>query len=316
MTTGRMESNTMFRQILVPLDGSPLAERVLPFAQVIATAGNTRLLLLRVVSPAESRPDGDATDDHSAALTEAEGYLRDVAQRLSPGTTNWAVEKGEATDVLLDAIARRGIDLVAMSTHGRSGIGRWIYGSVADAVLRHSPVPVLLASSSMHLTRWRSDRPLRILVSLDLSPISETILEPACALADSLKAKLILASVAPLLLMPDPYGGGVVAYDPDQDRAERRTYLEGIAAKLQAPGRDVAVRDAFGLVDTTILDVAREEGADMLALATHGSGGLTRLLMGSVATSIVQRSPVPLLIVRPADVSEESDPSDKSETTA
>ena len=305
----------MFRHILVPLDGSPLAERVLPYVQAIAAAGNARLVLLRAVSPQGSHPDGNATTDHPAALTEAESYLRDLAQRLSPAATDWVVEEGEATDVLLGAITRRGIDLVAMSTHGRSGIGRWIYGSVADTILRHAPVAVLLASATMKMTRWRSDRPLRILVSLDCSALSEAILEPACALADTLKAELILLSVAPLLVTPDPYGGIYLAYDPDQDRAERRTYLEGIAAKLRAPGRNVAVRDAFGLVDTTLLDVAHEEGADLIALATHGTSGVTRLLMGSVATSIVQRAPLPLLIVRPADVREEPDLSKEGETT-
>jgi nucleotide-binding universal stress UspA family protein len=103
--------------------------------------------------------------------------------------------------------------------------------------------------------------------------------------------------------------GAYLMYDPEQDRAERRTYLEGIAARLREPGRAVAVRDAFGLVDATILDVARAEGANLIALATHGSGGVTRLLMGSVATSVVQRASVPLLIVRPAEVREEREPS-------
>jgi nucleotide-binding universal stress UspA family protein len=300
----------MFQHILVPLDGSPLAERALPFAQAIAAAGNARLRLLRVVLPSVNHPDVEA-----AAVTEAEGYLRNLAERLSPVTTDCVVEKGEATDILLGLITRPDIDLVAMSTHGRSGIGRWIYGSVADAVLRHSPVPVLLASASMQLTRWRSDRPLRILVSLDYSALSESILEPACNLADTLKAKLILASVAPLLVTPDPYGGVDVAYDPDEDRAERRIYLEGIAEKLRKPGRDVSIQDAFGQVDWTLLEVAREQGADLIAIASHGSGGVTRLIMGSVASSIVQRAPLPLLIVRPAVPSEEPDSSKGGETT-
>ena len=134
-------------------------------------------------------------------------------------------------------------------------------------------------------------------------------------LADTLKAKLILASVAPLLVTPDPYGGVDVAYDPDEDRAERRIYLEGIAEKLRKPGRDVSIQDAFGQVDWTLLEVAREQGADLIAIASHGSGGVTRLIMGSVASSIVQRAPLPLLIVRPAVPSEEPDSSKGGETT-
>jgi nucleotide-binding universal stress UspA family protein len=298
----------MFRRILVPLDGSPLAERAVPFAQAIAAAGNAQLLLLRVVSAREDHPDDDAIGGQPAEPTEAARYLRDLAQRLSPAA-EWEVEEGEAADVILGAIARREIDLVAMSTHGRSGIGRWIYGSVADAVLRHAPVPVLLASATTQMARWRSDRPLRVIVPLDYSALSEAILEPACALADTLKAELILLSVAPLLVTPDPTGGAYLMYDPERDRAERRAYIEGIAAGLREPGRAVAVRDAFGLVDATILDVARAEGADLIALATHGSGGVARLLMGSVATSVVQRASVPLLIERPAEVREESEPS-------
>ncbi|HLZ09276.1 MAG TPA: universal stress protein [Chloroflexota bacterium] len=296
----------MFRQILVPLDGSPLAERALPFAQEIAAAGNARLVLLRAVSVSETHPDEIATTDHPAEVTEAESYLHDLAQRLSGVTTDSMVEKGDATVLVLAEIARRSVDLVAMSTHGRSGIGRWIYGSVADAILRHAPTPVLLVSGTTKMSRWRTDRPRRILISLDCSALSETVLAPACTLADTLKAEIILLSVSPLLMSPDPYGGAYLAYDPDVDRTERRTYLEGIATTLRARDRKVAVRDAFGLVDTTILDVAREEDVDLIALATHGNSGVTRLLMGSVATSIVQRAAVPLLVVRPADVREES----------
>jgi nucleotide-binding universal stress UspA family protein len=285
---------TTFKHILVPLDGSPLAERTLPYAQSIAAAGPGSLVLLRVIPPVEDHHAADRT-----TVAEAEGYLADVAGRLAPLATETAVVEGDPTQVIRDEVAQRGIDLVAMSTHGRSGIGRWIYGSVADAVLRHAPVPVLLVSATAQVARWPSDRPLRILLTLDYSAVSEAVLEPAGALADTLKAELILLSVTPLLTSPDPYGGAFLAYDPEQDRAERRQYLEGIAVKQRAAGRTVKVCDAFGLIDSSILDVARSEGVDLIAMATHGSGGVTRLMMGSVASSIVQRATVPLLVIRP-----------------
>lgn len=295
----------MFRHILVPLDGSQQAERILPFAQALAAAPDTDLVLLRVIPPDDKPSDRDTSAGHPTLRSEAMAYLTDVSERLLPASTDRMVVEGESAHAILGAIAARGIDLIAMSTHGRSGIGRWIYGSVADAVLRHAAVPVLLASSTMQLTRWRTDRPLRLMVSLDYSAVSEAVLEPACVLAATLKAELILLSVAPLLVTPEPYSGLYLAYDPEQDRSERRAYLEGVAAKLRAQGLTVTVRDAFGLVDTEILGVAREEGADLIALATHGNGGVTRLVMGSTATSIVQRAAVPVLIVRPTDAGDE-----------
>src|SRR5262249_13967454 len=189
---------------------------------------------------------------------------------------------------------------IVLSTRGRSGLGRWLYGSVADGVMRHAGVPVLLVPAACKMRGWPIDRALRILVPLDFSALSEAVLPPATELAAPFGAEIVLLSVAPQLMNAGPYGTTYIGYDSDADQEERRKYLEGIATGLRAAGHSVRARDAFGIVPVVIQDVAEEEGVDLIAIATHGSGGATRLLTGSVATRVVQRATVPVLVVRPA----------------
>ncbi|HEX5416314.1 MAG TPA: universal stress protein, partial [Chloroflexota bacterium] len=153
----------MVKEILVPLDGSKLAERALAIARDLAGALGARLTLLRVIAPNAAGEGGEAQAD-------AETYLRDVAKRLGGSEVTADVRSGDAAPVILAEVEQRGIDLIAMSTHGRSGIGRWIYGSVADEVVRHAPVPVVLVPATSALREWPTDRPPRLLVSLDFSP--------------------------------------------------------------------------------------------------------------------------------------------------
>jgi nucleotide-binding universal stress UspA family protein len=291
----------MYRTILVPLDGSILAERALPYAQRLAAAADGRLVLLWVVREPPASAAGDPLRE-VAPRREAEAYLRGLAERQGATPVDPVVLEGAAAQTILGEVPRRGIELVVMSTHGRSGLGRWLYGSVADAVMRHAGVPVLLVPAMSAIGGWPTDRAPRILVPLDRSPLSEAVLPPAGELAEPFDAELILLSVTPQLVTADMYGTAYLGYDIDADREERRRYLEGVATRLRAAGRAVRIRDGFGPVAAVIGDVAREEGVDLIAIATHGSGGATRLLMGSVATGVVQGATVPVLVVRPAEV--------------
>jgi nucleotide-binding universal stress UspA family protein len=107
------------------------------------------------------------------------------------------------------------------------------------------------------------------------------------------------------MVVTDGYGQVYLPNDVDQDLIVRRHYLEETAAKLRERGLTVTTRAEFGTPNTLIVDVAREEDVDLIAMATHGSGGVTRVLMGSVATGVVQRATAPVLIVRPAEVREQ-----------
>ena len=288
----------MYQTILVPLDGSDLAERALPIAETVARASGAKILLLRVVPPAT--PESATRGEYAAEVEEAEKYLASVAARLtkSCGVETRLVEGDPAASIEADVAAHRA-DLIAMSTHGRSGFGRWIYGSVADEVMRRAVVPVLLVPASSYAT-WPRDRAPRILVPLDGSGRAEDALGPASELARSLGAEILLVRV----VEPHPmtYGDpSAVFIDPTLEIDAARDYLKEKAEQLRAQGFNVKTTDSFGFAVSTILDVVREQGADLIAMSTHGRSGISRFLMGSAATGIVQRSTVPILIVRPSE---------------
>ena len=287
----------MDQQILVPLDGSPLAERALPLARVLAKAGQAQLILLRVISPPTGHDPGDADGSVEAVTT----YLRDQAARLTDVRgVETAVAVGDAADAILDQAERRPADLVVMSTHGRSGIGRWVYGSVADAVMRRSPVPVFLVPADCPTT-WPHDRAPRILVPLDGSELAERALDPAVELAKLTGAELLLVRVVEPHPMEYGVASGAVVMDPTPELERAHAYLADISARLRPRELTVRATETFGFAVSAISDAARGQGADAIVLSTHGAGGLSRLLMGSVATGLVQRAHVPLLIVRPGD---------------
>jgi nucleotide-binding universal stress UspA family protein len=139
----------MFSRILVPLDGSPLAEAVIPQVVDLATLRKAEIVLLRVAL-AHALPGTDPVEAQVRAVEEAQAYLAKVeADLLAQGlAVKSVVRYGHAADEILDHARAGDVDLIAMSTHGRSGVRRWVLGSVAETVVRHAPVPVLLVRSA------------------------------------------------------------------------------------------------------------------------------------------------------------------------
>jgi nucleotide-binding universal stress UspA family protein len=214
------------------------------------------------------------------------------------------VRDGDPAAQIVAEARDAGADLVVMATHGRSGLARALLGSVADQLLRRSPVPVLLVPPGAD-PAWPPDGARRVLVPLDGSPLAEQALGPAAALAAALRAETVLLSV----VVPPPLGYGYFAdrdgpfdFKPERELAGARAYLEGVAARLQHGGRPVEVRTA---VDTApgraIADTAGELGVHAVAMATHGYGRATRAVLGSVAAEVVRLATVPVLVVRPAE---------------
>jgi nucleotide-binding universal stress UspA family protein len=288
----------MSHAILVPLDGSSLAERALPFAQILGEASGAHALLLRAV-PAPAFTVGYSITEQAKAMREAETYLAGVVTRVShPSTVETATFAGEPAASIFEEIRVRQVDLVVMSTHGRSGLGRWIYGSVADQIMRLAPVPVLLipAASSAN---WPTDRSLRILVPLDGSELAQEALASTEKLARTLHAEIQLLQVrVPLTYTyADPAAYLIDNLQIEAENAHR--YLETVATDLRTHGLKVTTFEAIGPAARLIAATAKEQGSDVIAMSTHGSGGVTRLLMGSVATGVVQRASIPILIVRP-----------------
>jgi nucleotide-binding universal stress UspA family protein len=293
----------VFRTIVVPLDGSPLAERALPYAAALAGATGAQVILLRAAQP---RPDPGADAPPAWAPEEDSAYLADARTRLrarGAALVEGAVSSGEAAAAIRDEARLRRADLVVLATHGRSGLGRALSGGVADDVLRRAEVPVLLVPPAAP-PAWPARlpaEPRRVVVPLDGSPFAEAALPPARGLAAALGAELhLLRAVPPAgALLPRqvlaPAGG-----EADAARREAGADLEATAAPLRAGGLRVVCHPVVADPAAGLAGAAKGLGADAIAMATHGRAGLTRLVLGSVATAALRRATVPLLLVRPA----------------
>lgn len=304
----------MIETILLPLDESPLSERALCYAISLASRSGAKLLLLEAVQ-AHNTIVEDAGEAQVNTIEHAETYLKSIVVRAAARgvTAEPHVYYDEPVRAILDAAERNGADVIVMSTHGRGGLGRLIYGSVADQVLRRSNVPVLLVPAMVeHI--WPAEGPHALLVPLDGSPLAEQALQAASLLTEGQSSQLILLRV---VQPPSPgvYGEGYayIPYDEEAEVAEARRYLQEQADRLSAAGQDVGIRVSVGQPTLRIGEVARACGADVIVMATHGLGGFSRLLLGSAATGTLAHTTVPLLLTRPAAAQAGAQPAETDE---
>jgi nucleotide-binding universal stress UspA family protein len=305
-----------FRTILVPLDGSPFAERALAPAAAVAGRDGGTLYLARVHEPAlafvgpmvGTEPVVDVQLDAETRVAQAEG-LQQLAAEVKERTglaVHWALlDDGAVADTLRDHALDIGADLIVMTTHGRTGLGRTVFGSVAASVVRETNLPVLVvrpedggAAPPAFLRK--------IAVLLDGSSLAEAVLEPAMRLAVPAKATLELVRVVSPTAIPMAPGPVPMAMvDPEVFEIEVReaeAYLERIAARLRAQGVAVTTRcERAGTPGPALVDVIRRERVDAVAMATHGRSGLSRALLGSVADHVVKEAGVPVLLYRPKE---------------
>lgn len=302
----------MFTSIMIPLDGSTPAEHALRIGLSIARLTKARIHLVQVSS---GLPWAAVNDSE----TPAESYLHAVAQELAspeiqvkcdvlsePVAGLPSTQPTRAiTDVLLRYIEAQGIQLVVMSSHGRGGIRRAWLGSVADALLRACPVPLIITRPQRRRNRPLREFPLhRILVSLDGSRDSEEAIEPAMALAGMTNGHVILLRcVEPIILPVNPYSHWAVPPDTamiEVQQSEARAYLERIASGLRGGAVTVEIDVVLAPRVSGILQAATHHEAHLLAMATHGAGGARRVLIGSTADKVVRTAAIPVLTVRPA----------------
>jgi nucleotide-binding universal stress UspA family protein len=318
----------MFKRILVPLDGSALAEQAIPTAGRIARATGGSVVLVQVISPLFEYGYGPYLlqptrymDDLALRddLSEATHYLERVATSIHLVGVETEVEAwhGSAAVMILSAARAKNIDLIVMCSHGYTGLKRWVLGSVAQKVARHAPVPVLVLHQ--HTTangpRPTLSQPIRVLVPLDGSVLARAALTPAVQLAATLAAPgqgaIHLVRVVKRDILPgevlDPTTKECLLHKAKIYLASVTEHLrESIAAELK-----VAVTWSVALetdAAKAIINVAENgedaEGAgifggcECIALATHGRGGLQRWAMGSVAERVLAGTTLPVLIVR------------------
>lgn len=301
----------MYTRILVPLDGSDFGASALPLAASLARRSEAALALVHVYEPyanasgappLDRRLDDDLREEtfHRLEKTRAR-----ASQYLGQEVLLTRIE-GPVARTLEEHVAESEADLVVMATHGRGGISRVWLGSVADHMARHSPVPVLFVRpSAVPLTWDGGPLPRRIVVPLDGSELSESILDHAVLLATPGETELALVQVVMPLAVPSyPHTTSGFAYDAD-DLARRQraaeTYLECLAVELRANGFTTTVKvTSHGQIARAILDYALHADADLIALATHGRGAAARFALGSVADKVLRAATTPLLMFRPA----------------
>jgi nucleotide-binding universal stress UspA family protein len=295
----------MFRKIIVPLDGSPLAECALPYAAALAKASGAKVYLVRAAM-AHTGLDPDSVGDEVNTVQAAEEYLSRTAIDLPRVQVETAVFYGNAREAIVEEISLRKIDLVVMATHGRSGVSRLLFGSVAAHVLAHSPEPILLVRA------WQHEHDVaafggapRLLVPLDGSSSAEEALPVAREVAAALGGSIHLLSAVQVPVEPRTDAAGrVVSYLDQQVDAlkhESTQYLHQLAEQLKDDERGApAVHVDIGEPVDVIVGVSRQLDVAMIVMATHGRTGLARMLMGSVAGEVLRQADLPLLLVRPA----------------
>jgi nucleotide-binding universal stress UspA family protein len=277
----------LVQKVLIPLDGSPLAERITVHAGRLLHAKSASALLLRVVRSAfEAEP----------AWKELEG-LRDRLQ-ASGVDASARVVVGEPAQRIIEIVREVDATLIALSTHGRSGVARVLRGSVAAEVLRRSPVPVLLANPFS--LREAENLPIRrILVPLDGSARSAAILPAVSELARLHGSEVVLMNVVDLSWAHYP-----TAARP-HELALAKDYLARELDRLDVRARPLIVE---GKAAEEILAAVAREQIDLVALTTHGRSGTARWYFGSVAESVSRACPCPLLVARSTDAAAPREP--------
>lgn len=308
-----MPQASSFRTILVPLDGSPLAEQALAPARRIAERAGSKLRLALVHQiPTAPLDPGAArlfTSLELATRKSERSYLRSLQAKLRQEGVRLASAvtlSGSVGPALAQYVKELGIDLVVMATHGRGGVRRAWLGSVADHLVRHLRVPVLLVRPGEDgAAPAHGAGASQILVPIDGSPLAEDVLGPAADLARLWGSELTLLQVVhPVVLFSDEMLGWPAPYDAEltaSRRSQAEDYVRDIAERLRGEGLRATgvVVVGWGAADT-ILQAAKPEQVAAIALTTHGRGGLQRLVLGSVADKLIRAAEVPVLVYRPA----------------
>ena len=312
----------MFRQILVPLDGSQQAERVLAVAARIARRAEGTVTLMQIVGAEVARGSdavpvrmGEHVEQVPGARQSSRAYLEQMRQRpeLAAVSTDIVVRDGDPAEQIVAEAAGRGADLIILSHRRHGATASFFVGSIADAVMRRSHIPVLMLHAES-VTEFRDRQtgtrrwPVQALVSLDGSPLAEAAipyaLELLSALEDGQGAKLHLTYVL------DPKRAYQSGTAETVAMREARTYLESIAARLAADPswQPIVVTSKVEPDANAMRGIERiaEQGAnlrgdsfDFVAMATHGREGLARWVAGSVTEALVHDVHVPVLIVHP-----------------
>jgi nucleotide-binding universal stress UspA family protein len=282
--------------VLVPLDGSQLSERSLPYATALAKALGSRLVLMVAAYTADIPEHGRWSAEMSTRPREiCTAYLESVRARVAPAA-ELIVKFGYPYEEILRAADEAGASLIVVSTHGRSGFTRFMYGSTTGHLLHASHVPLLVIGKNVP-DPGAAYSPKHLLLPLDGSKLAEAALPHASELAAVFDAKVSLLRVAPYSAEAFPMMVPQVSW-PNLDNelvASAKSYLDGVKATID---RQVDVHVMQGPRTEGIFAFSEKHAVDLIVMATHGRAGVQRAILGSTADRMLDGH-APVLLVRP-----------------
>jgi nucleotide-binding universal stress UspA family protein len=298
----------MYKKMVVPLDGSELAETALPYVRELTRRLALETILLNVCPTQQKEFAAVHRAYVDKVVTKVKGQMgvKGHSRTPSEGKVRGRVLVGEPAERILRYASDNGIDLILMATHGESGTRRWAMGSVVDRVLRAAKVPVLVVRTGIREEIVYDQWPRRsMLVPLDGSPLAEAAVPHAEQLARQRSVELVdvvLISVCEPRLAPSfyPFHSPL---EGDEDLVKRRleseNYLSAIAARLKGAGIGTRTLVLEGKPADQIIDYANSNQFNMIVMTTHGSSGTGRWTYGSVAEKVLLGASSPILLVHP-----------------
>ena len=295
----------MYEKILLPLDGSDTAQLAIPYAEKLAGGLGSQIKVIYVREPHEDKYG----NVHALYLQKIAEAIKSGAEKYTDKlrskkiTVESAVLAGDPAQEIVDYAEREDIDLIVMSTHGRTGVTRWALGSVADRVLRATRKPLaLIRAKNTGANTVPKGIISKILVTVDGSKQSEVVILYVEELASKIRSEVVLLHV----LEPSYYIFTVGGFQYDAYSEKQRNsmkafygdYLEGKANKFRGRGITTKYQVMFGIVAEVIIDFSDKIKADFVAMSTHGRSGVSRWVLGSVAERVLRAGNTSLLLVR------------------
>ena len=330
----------MFTRVLVPLDGTDVSEGIVPFVEWLARGMEMEVVLTRAVDVHRTRDEsfdsalgrileglGDGgTEFRSDSAADLEPWEAELVARIERElkapldrianslskegiSVETTVAYGSASDTIIRVAQETGCDLIAMSTRGRSVLASGLLGSVTYKVIHESPIPVLAITPERAVLQREDEGDINhLVVPLDGSEFGETVLSHAATLAQRMSLRVTLLRVLP---EDEPLFGDIRDLDEilsgtdTKATGESRGYVKGVAAQMRDSGIEVNEALLRGKVSTEIVNYAHGHERSMIALATHGRSGVSRLLLGSIAEAVIRGAGCPVLVIRPAPLAQE-----------
>lgn len=303
-----MAESKRIRTVLVPLDGSETAERALPWAKAVAGSGAE--IVLMEVTPVASTVRSIGGQVIGTAETIQEGYRLMAEQQLDDAIAKWfeksdkvstTIAIGDPGEQILAVAAEKNADLIVMSSHGRGAIGRFVSGSVADRVVRHAPLPVMIVGPEGDIAK--DPKISRIIAPVENTDLSRAALPVAGALAKLTGAPVVVMNVIVPTGDMTPLYPGMVGTIPasaiqdthDQLEEAASSTVDAAVALLKNDGVDASGEIYMGGAANSIISALQP--GDLIVLSSHARSGLARWVIGSTSMKLIRNGQAPVVVV-------------------